>query len=69
MEQTSKLQKVAVDLVLKYFGQGTAEIYNHFFDGESDEDILSSVNEIMVEYLGEKKAKEEIDKYIEKAGL
>ena len=69
MEQTSKLQEVAVDLVLKYFGQSTAEIYNHFFDGESDEDILSSVNEIMVEYLGEKKAKEEIDKYIEKAGL
>jgi hypothetical protein len=69
MEEKSKLQKTAVDLVLKYFGQSTAEIYNHFFDGESDEDILASVSEIMIEYLGEKKAKEEIDKYMGKAGL
>jgi hypothetical protein len=69
MRQVSKLQNAAVGLVSKYFGQSTAEIYNHFFDGESDEDILASVKEIMVEYLGEKKAKEEINKYIGKAEL
>jgi hypothetical protein len=63
MGQTSKFQKTAVDLVSKYFGQSTAEIYNHFFDGESDSDILISLNEIMVGYLGEKKAKEEINKF------
>jgi len=54
---------------LKYFGQSTAEMYNHFFDGESDESILASVNEIMVEYLGDKKAKEEISKYMGQLAL
>lgn len=63
------MQKKAADLVSKYFGQSTAEIYNHFFDGESDESIVISVNEIMVEYLGEKKAKEEINRYMETLAL
>jgi hypothetical protein len=65
MNQTSELQKSAIDLISKYFGQSTAEVYDHFFDGEPDSVITTSVNEIMVEYLGEKKAKEEIDKFME----
>jgi 2',3'-cyclic-nucleotide 2'-phosphodiesterase (5'-nucleotidase family) len=65
MQQISKLQKAAVDLVSKYFGQSTAEMYNGFFAGESDSNIVASVNEIMVEYLGENKAKEEIKKFME----
>ncbi|MFZ2125099.1 MAG: hypothetical protein WA087_03930 [Candidatus Saccharimonadales bacterium] len=69
MEQTSTLQEAAVGLVSKYFGQSTAEIYNGFFDGESDGDILTSVNEIMVEYLGEKKAKDEINKFMGHSGI
>jgi hypothetical protein len=62
MEQTSELQKEAVDMVSKYFGQSTADIYNKFFVGESDSEILASISEIMVEYLGENKAKEEINR-------
>lgn len=69
MEQVSKLQKAAVDLISKYFGQSTAETYNHFFDGESDEDILVSVNEIMVDYLGEKKTKDEINNIMRNLAL
>jgi phage gp37-like protein len=64
MGQLSTLQQAAIDLISKYFGQSTAELYNGFFSGESDLSIINSVNEIMVDYLGEKKAKEEIMKYM-----
>jgi len=69
MEQTSKLQKAAVELVSKYFGQSTAETYNHFFDNEPDESILTSVREIMVDYIGKKKAEDEIKKIMEHLAL
>jgi hypothetical protein len=64
MGQLSTFQKAAIDLISKYFGQSTADLYSGFFAGESDYEIMTSVNEIMVDYLGEKKAKEEIVKYM-----
>ena len=65
MEQTAKLQKAAVDLILKYFGQSTAEVYAKFFNGETDTEITNSVTEIMTDYIGETKAKAEISKIME----
>ena len=62
MEQASKLQTAAIDLISKYFGQSTAEIYTHFFSGEPDDVIITSLSEIMVDYVGEEKAKAEINK-------
>ena len=64
MEQASKLQTAAIDLISKYFGQSTAEIYTHFFSGEPDDVIITSLNEIMADYVGEEKAKTEIDKIV-----
>jgi hypothetical protein len=69
MDQTTTPQKSAVELVSKYFGQKTADIYNHFFDGESEDSISASLNELMIEYLGEQKAKEEINKYMGQGAL
>ena len=65
MDQTSKLQKAAVDLILKYFGQSTAEVYAKFFNGENDSEITNSLTEIMTDYIGEAKAKAEISKIVE----
>ncbi len=62
MEQTSKLQTVALNLISKYFGQSTAEVYGQFFSGEPDDVITNSLSEIMVDYVGEEKAKAEISK-------
>ena len=69
MEQALALQKSALGLISKYFGQSTADLYNGFFAGESDYEIMTSVNEIMVDYLGENKAKEEIMKYMGNSAL
>ena len=69
MEQTSKLQKAAVNLILKYFGQSTAEVYAKFFNGETDTEITNSVTEIMTDYIGETKAKAEINKIMEGLAL
>ncbi len=69
MEQISKLQTAAVNLISKYFGQSTAEIYTHFFSGEPDDVIITSLNEIMVDYVGENKAKSEIDKIVKESSL
>ena len=63
MEQTSKLQKAAVDLILKYFGQSTAEVYAKFFNGENDSEITNSLTEIMTDYIGETKAKADVVRY------
>ena len=69
MEQTSKLQKAAVDLILKYFGQSTAEVYAKFFNGESNDAITTSLTEIMTDYIGEAKAKDEINKMMASLAL
>ncbi len=65
MEQTSRLQTAALNLISKYFGQSTAEVYGQFFSGEPDNVITTSINEIMVDYVGEEKAKIEINKIME----
>jgi hypothetical protein len=65
MEQASKLHTSALDLIAKYFGQSTAEVYDKFFTGEPDSVIITSINEIMVDYVGEEKAKTEISKIME----
>lgn len=62
MEQVSKYKKPAVDLIAKYFGQGTAEIYTQFFYDSTDKTIIKSLHEILVDYIGEKKANDEISK-------
>ena len=69
MEQVSKLQTAAVDLISKYFGQSTAEVYGQFFAGEPDSVIITSINEIMVDYVGEEKAKDEISKIVGDSAL
>ena len=69
MEQTSKLQTAAVDLISKYFGQSTADVYNQFFTGESDTVITNSINEIMSDYIGKDKANDEIKKVMESLAL
>ena len=65
MGQASKLQKSAVDLISKYFGQSTAEVYGQFFTGESDSVIKTSLSEIMSDYIGQEKAEDEIKKIME----
>jgi hypothetical protein len=64
MGHLATLQEAAVELISKYFGQSTAEIYAQFFSGETDSAIVVSVNEIMVDYIGEEKAKDEIINYM-----
>ena len=65
MEQASKLNTAALGLISKYFGQSTAEVYGQFFSGEPDDVIITSLSEIMVDYVGEEKAKAEINKMTE----
>ena len=62
MEQASNLQTAALNLISKYFGQSTAEVYGQFFSGEPDSVITISISEIMVDYVGEEKAKAEINR-------
>ena len=69
MEQVSKFHKAAVDLISKYFGQSTAEVYDKFFTGEPDSVIITSINEIMVDYIGQEKATYEINKIVEQSAL
>jgi len=69
MEQISKLHKAALDLISKYFGQSTAEVYAEFFTGEPDSVIITSINEIMVDYVGKEKANDEIKKVMEHLAL
>ena len=69
MKQGSKLQIAAVDLISKYFGQNTAEVYNKFFVDETDSAIVASVNEILSDYIGKEKAESEIKKITEGLAL
>ncbi len=69
MDQTSKLHTAALDLISKYFGQSTAEVYGQFFSGEPDDVIITSINEIMADYVGEEKSKAEIDKLVAEVAL
>lgn len=65
MNKDSNLQQAAVGLISKYFGQGTAEIYTQFFYDSTDHTIIKSVHEILVDYIGEKKADDEINRLTE----
>ena len=67
--QPSKLQISAVELISKYFGQNTAEVYNKFFVDETDSAIVDSVNEILSDYIGKDKAESEIKKMMEGLAL
>ncbi len=65
MNESSKLQQAAVELISKYFGQNTAKVYDKFFVDESDSAIVVSVNSILSDYIGKTKAEEEIKKMTE----
>ena len=69
MDQPSKLHTAALDLISKYFGQSTAEVYDKFFTGEPDSVIITTINEIMVDYIGQEKATYEINKIVEQSAL
>ncbi len=69
MDQVSRLHTAALGLISKYFGQTTAEVYDQFFSGEPDSVITTSINEIMVDYIGQEKANYEISKIMEQSNL
>ena len=55
-------KKAISELFLKYFGKSTAEAYSSLYENKSDDFVMLSIGEILIEYLGKEKAHEEIDK-------
>lgn len=56
------LKKDVYEMLLKYFGRSTAEIYLYSHKDKSDDFIILSLTELLTKYLGKEKAQEEINK-------
>lgn len=59
----SELINWAVKLISDNLGSSTAESYKEFYKGKGDDVIRESVNELLTEILGEKKAREKMKLY------
>ena len=53
----------AVNLISTYLGEVVAKSYGEFYAGKDISIVKVSVNELLSDYLGEKKAKEILIKY------
>ncbi len=56
MEVKNSIREKALHLISKYFGTTAEDLYRKFYEDKSDEVIIDSVEELLIEYLGEKKA-------------
>ena len=55
-----RYKEVAVSLITKHLGQIAGRMYREFYTGKPMNQVEQSVTEIMIEYLGEPKAKQEL---------
>jgi hypothetical protein len=61
MAEQLNLQTEAVDVVRATFGNDTATLFAEYSLNKNAQDILSALEDILKEHLGEKKAKEVTD--------
>ena len=61
MEPSKQLKKEAAEVISKYFGQHTAELYETFYADKPDETVLFSLEELLTEHLGEKETRKQVD--------
>ncbi|PIR74078.1 MAG: hypothetical protein COU35_04525 [Candidatus Magasanikbacteria bacterium CG10_big_fil_rev_8_21_14_0_10_47_10] len=57
------IRQKAVTIIATHFGESMAGMYRHFYVGKSDELILTSLTELLTEYLGQRGAEQELEKY------
>lgn len=58
-----KIKVEAVKIIARYFGQKIARLYDDFYSTKTSEEILASLRELLVDYLGSAKT-EEIIKHL-----
>lgn len=63
MTTTKDLNRKAIEIISTHFGESMATMYRHFYVGKSNELILNSLTELLIEYLGEYGAQQELKKY------
>ena len=49
------IREHAISLIKKYMGDNTANVYREFYKDKDDETILSSLHELLDEFLGDSK--------------
>jgi hypothetical protein len=57
MEQKN-VKQIAVSIVSQYMGTTTAIMYQEYYKDKDEKMVLSSIKELLNEYLGEKKSSE-----------
>lgn len=65
LDKSQKIRKAVVELLRRFFGDETADMYENFFQDEDAETILQSAKELLTEVLGEQKAEEEIQHIVQ----
>jgi hypothetical protein len=54
------IKKEAIRIIGKYFGNQTADLYANFYDDKTDEVVLASIEEMLVDFIGKEKTEQEI---------
>lgn len=60
---SSDIKVNAIDLITEQLGSVVSDGYVEFYKTKNDDEVLVSVSDLMIEVLGEKRAKEELKKY------
>ena len=60
MSDKKNIKEQAVKIIAYNFGQTTARMYGEFYKDKSENVVLVSVKELLIEAVGERKAQEEV---------
>jgi hypothetical protein len=58
MQNEKRIQTKAIQLISDYFGTTTGQLYITFYEKQDEQTILTSLKELLTEYLGPQRTEE-----------
>jgi hypothetical protein len=63
IKDISHMKDLALAVITKYFGEHNADLYREFYADKDIDTVKASVKELLSEYLGAKKAEEQMKQF------